>query len=786
MVVIDARETSEFYIEQVEDLFIEKSATYSEDGRFLTSMTDSNFNKTTYETDPTTGLTTKSTNAKGISTNYTYDTKKQVTSAAIGNKTVNYTYNNQNLLSKIVQGGKQYGFEYDDFLNKKKVTVNDTITLVTNSYEENNGNLETTTYGNNQQTTFDYDDFDRIKSIHQMDDDYHYKYDNNGNLAKVLSNSHITKYYYDISKRLYRYRKDQFKINYTYDSNSLVTNKKYKLENKTNVLENIIGEDNKVAKTILDNTEIHYIYDSLGRIKERKIGSSWNELYQYVSNGKRTSDLVKSIQIGSDQYRYCYDALNNITDIYKNNIHQNHYEYDAYNELILEKNFNTDEQIEYTYDASGNLLTKKTVCLSTNNVMKTDTYQYANPTWEDQLTSYNGTSITYDAIGNPLTIGNDITMAWINGRTLSNYQNLSPNLNVSYKYNADGVRESKTVNNVETKYFLEGTDIIYEQRGNNIIYYLYDLTGPIGMKYNEDIYYYVKNLQKDIIGILNSNYEPIVNYEYDSWGKVVSIKDAEGNNITDSNHIGVINPFRYRSYYYDVETKLYYLNSRYYNPEWGRFLNADGILGANEDVLSYNLFVYVSNNPIVSVDPNGTSASALGLLAGAGIIAAGLVVLPVVTRALTGLTMGAVQLFRTTHQAVQTATRVIKEVSQGLRQKPKKSEEMEHNVYILRDKNTKKVEYVGRTKNIKATEYRHDHNPFRTGLKLEKVALNIDKSTARGLEQLLIKECRTLNRNPSFPRNNQIYGVAENNPHYDFYWAKAYIWASQNENLIPC
>ncbi len=85
----------------------------------------------------------------------------------------------------------------------------------------------------------------------------------------------------------------------------------------------------------------------------------------------------------------------------------------------------------------------------------------------------------------------------------------------------------------------------------------------------------------------------------------MSIKDKDGIEITDSNNIGIINPFRYRGYYYDNETGLYYLNSRYYNPEWCRFINADEILGANQDILSYNLYAYVSNNPIVENDVNG-------------------------------------------------------------------------------------------------------------------------------------------------------------------------------------
>ncbi len=114
---------------------------------------------------------------------------------------------------------------------------------------------------------------------------------------------------------------------------------------------------------------------------------------------------------------------------------------------------------------------------------------------------------------------------------------------------------------------------MFERIGNNVIYYLCNETdGLIGLQYNNEIYYYMKNAQNDIIGILDSNDNVVVRYTYDSWGKIVSIKDNNGNQISDSSHIGNINPYRYRGYYYDSETNLYYLNSRYYNPVWGRFI----------------------------------------------------------------------------------------------------------------------------------------------------------------------------------------------------------------------
>ena len=100
-------------------------------------------------------------------------------------------------------------------------------------------------------------------------------------------------------------------------------------------------------------------------------------------------------------------------------------------------------------------------------------------------------------------------------------------------------------------------------------------------------------------------------YTYDAWGKVLSVKDKNGNEITDPNHIANINPIRYRGYYYDRETGLYFLQTRYYDPETGRFINADdtGILLTDQgSLIENNLFTYCFNNPINMLDQDGEMA----------------------------------------------------------------------------------------------------------------------------------------------------------------------------------
>ena len=131
--------------------------------------------------------------------------------------------------------------------------------------------------------------------------------------------------------------------------------------------------------------------------------------------------------------------------------------------------------------------------------------------------------------------------------------------------------------------------------------YYYDAAGQlIGFIVNGSTYYYVRNVQGDIIKILDGNMEEVVEYKYDTWGRVIGMEGSDY-----GKWVGSLNPFRYRGYYYDDETGMYYLITRYYNPEWGRFINADGTLIGNVGNNIHNIFAYAANNPVVYSDPSG-------------------------------------------------------------------------------------------------------------------------------------------------------------------------------------
>ena len=195
-------------------------------------------------------------------------------------------------------------------------------------------------------------------------------------------------------------------------------------------------------------------------------------------------------------------------------------------------------------------------------------------------------------------------MSW-DGRELIS-QTLSNGTVLSYAYNSSGIRTQKTYGTSYRKdYLLDGTTIVAEIKTNlsnnskETIYYFYDETGVAGFEYNGAKYHYIKNLQGDIISIQNANGIVVVNYAYDAWGNVLSISG------TSAVIIGTLNPFRYRGYYYDSETGYYYLNSRYYDPVVGRFLNGDAFLGINGGIVGYNLFAYCNNNPVCYSDNSG-------------------------------------------------------------------------------------------------------------------------------------------------------------------------------------
>ena len=175
---------------------------------------------------------------------------------------------------------------------------------------------------------------------------------------------------------------------------------------------------------------------------------------------------------------------------------------------------------------------------------------------------------------------------------------------MTFTYDGRGMRRSKRKGNgtaIEYTYDSEGR-LIKESNG---LEYIYDESGIAGIIHNGTPYLYRKNAQGDIIGLIDNTGTVVVNYVYNAWGNH-RIYGADGKEITDAAHIGSLNPIRYRGYYYDTETKLYFLKTRYYDPELCRFVTIDDTAYLDPNAINgLNLYAYCLNNPVMCIDPNG-------------------------------------------------------------------------------------------------------------------------------------------------------------------------------------
>ena len=221
-------------------------------------------------------------------------------------------------------------------------------------------------------------------------------------------------------------------------------------------------------------------------------------------------------------------------------------------------------------------------------------------------------SCTYDGAGNPTSFFNvgDLstwTMTWKNGRELAAAGNGTHS--VSYDYDVNSLRTYKIVDGVRHDYIYASGQLLRETYTQGGISYkldfLYDQSGRPYMLYltkttssgtTSAPYYYILNLQGDVLYLVNTSGVAVASYTYDPYGSILSSTGSLAN----------VNPLRYRGYYYDGETGFYYLQSRYYDPALGRFLNADSYASTGQGFLGYNMFAYCGNNPVLYGDWSGT------------------------------------------------------------------------------------------------------------------------------------------------------------------------------------
>lgn len=344
-------------------------------------------------------------------------------------------------------------------------------------------------------------------------------------------------------------------------------------------------------------------FDEFGMLKKVDIHECGNSIlsntYEYKkrsNNSKYISKQIKTekIKVGSETYTRSYesDALGNITKITDSTFGFHSYEYDSRWFLIK-----ADDET-YSYDKNGNIVKKGDYTLTYDSNIK------------DRLVSFNGTKIEYDSSNplNPKKYGSNTYQ--FEGRRLVRW--LYGGGYCDYVYNDQGLRIKKTdYRGVTWNYIYDGNKLIREKSINNTLDFLYDeydnLYGFI--KDNTEKYLYIRDQLQNIIGITDINGKIVVKYSYDAWGALKNIED------TSSSGIGKLNPFRFKGYYYDNESSMYYCKTRYYVPQWGRWLSPDSIEYLNpESINKLNLYTYANNNPVIYYDPDGHMALLCALL----------------------------------------------------------------------------------------------------------------------------------------------------------------------------
>jgi RHS repeat-associated protein len=473
-------------------------------------------------------------------------------------------------------------------------------------------------------------------------------------------------YVYDSSGRISQIQDiDGNIIQYQYDSLGNVASLKFIIDDIENETIFEFDSESKISETSYETLASNFIqkqYDytdiiALDRLHNISLLVGTTEMYNksfiYDNYTTRVGSIEYNISgVNSEDFgfSYLYDELGNIIQAayYLNSqlVELVKYEFDSLNQLIIEDIYYTDSNIRdytftYAYDHHGNRIQKSEFDYERDGLDPENyilNYSYES-VWDDRVdyydiyfddTVYSQNIVSYDAQGNPIEITNfkytnlnDIEMVydhieldWI-ARTLMSitiydeYNTIHAVIN--YTYNANGYRTSKTIteglNYKQNTYDLLGSNVIHEEiytvinlvQATQNIYYTYDFDGTL-ISFNLDSvdYFYINNIQGDIVAIVNQDGNVVVKYDYDSYGNIIQKNIDSG-----LENVYKTNAYTYRGYRYDLETGLYYLQSRYYNPQNGRFISSDGLLGQQGDILSTNMYAYCENNPVMNIDPSG-------------------------------------------------------------------------------------------------------------------------------------------------------------------------------------
>lgn len=595
---------------------VDPSAIYTYDGDRVTSISHGE-TVYSYEYDGYGNCTEIKVGTQPLRTT-SYNQNQTINTITYGNgDTVSYTYDDDKNVSTIsFDGGTTiaYRYEYED---GELTKIYDYVNLLVSRYTKSDDGsssafqinkftqsgstitegeqIYSTTYSSENNTTT-VNVFGKTYTYETLDDSYNSLEDTVTSCVKATVNGKTLEHstttdFFD--------RKVSEKASLSSNSASLNTTYSYKEKNN------------------YETTQLNGINVTLG---DRTL---FNEVYTYDDSGNIT--LVENAS-GTDLYKYTYDIQQQIT---------------------AEYNFVLGTATTYTYDDFGNILTKTPYTnvtsedLTTATVGETKSYTY-DTTWTDKLTSFGGESIVYDAIGNP-TSYRGATLTW-DGRQLMSYS--KGGNNISYQYDADGLRtrqlkyDSEGRVSAEINYLWDNGQLIgytskmynySEENGTtsssfDVKIHYDEASEPYAVTLGEETYYYIRNAVGDVKGLINADTgEYVYALNTSAYGVLNFIEPDltfDTSSLLPDQIAQIVQMMKklvlqmclclptantYKGYSYDVFTGLYYLQSRYYDPEVGRFINADDVdyLGASGKPISYNLFAYCENNPVNNSDAGG-------------------------------------------------------------------------------------------------------------------------------------------------------------------------------------
>ena len=568
---------------------------------------------------------------------YAYDYLGNMTQTVLygDGDTKNYTqyfYDKDGLRTKMYTGMSSENdtdrletlYEYDDHSNLVRTIERSNNTETYNSgtltYDLNKNVIQSID-SNGNRTTKTYDALNRILTSDTVCDDtskdvsQKISYDKMGQTIQVVQNGKTTTFIYDALGRLTEeHSPDCFKGYYYVGST----------ENKEKLL---LGQSNLL---IYGTTE--YEYDDEMRLSKVSDTGKDSVSYTYDENGNKASAIYGN----GTKTEYSYNLSNHVTSLVnkKSNEIISQYDYTYYLDGSDACKTRTEsgiiETTSYDYDRMGRLVSESEVNGNISNNISYEYDDYSNRSQmtvsgeEDYVTTYNYSSnghytgllqkeskktgdvvrdtvYTYDANGNQLT-KNDPD----DGLQTNTYDGLNELIGVqngemtaSYTYGYDGLRRTKTVNGKTTTHVYDGQELMVDI-GKSV--YEADVyvrgTGLISSRafYNgmtSDVTYYLQNAHGDVVNLTSETGDKTKTYRYDAFGVE---KNSDENDE---------NPFRFSGEYFDKETGTIYLRARYYDPEIGRFISRDTVIGTANDPLSLNLYTYCRNNPIPLNDPDG-------------------------------------------------------------------------------------------------------------------------------------------------------------------------------------